>query len=676
MINLNSLQAGGMQPEADNYKQLAIDLQNKVQNQMYDVEEAVMEMLQTGEDPNSVGMALMTLGYKQEDVIKLFQSLQQQQQPAQEEVAQDEETSEVEQMVEDTAPMQQPMAKKGGSFKDWYKQLGGGTHNTYYAQFGTEKPRIGETQSQFSSRVYGNPGVYNNTDVWNGQEFVDPITGQATAIASTESLSEAFEKTKNQSNVNSANQGFPGTIDQTQFPGFTFGDTSEPEPIKDFTFGALNFDDSNTNANMPVMTNMTEIKPIRPSDLQIPVEPIQQETVEKVPEKEKQTPFTDAVNAISFVNRMFFPQFDPNRVYEQTMADNAFAAKNYQPALGHKDVHRGIQQSGLRVPFINFGQNGTEMNKFEDYFMMQYGGGNFPQMQQDNTATNMMSEQEAAALANYLSEIDKANQILSQTQGQIRIPDVNPYFSFLNNQNLPRGANDSMTVDLSQPRDTADGMNYMNVLYDYDAREQPKFFGRYNQYLNITPDMVRQGRFIPYKQMKNNKMQIGGMNPMSDFFMDNDIPLYQGGGGDIDLSAYPMDENGLYILNAIPDLPTMRAAAKYNQKVKGIVPSKFGPRVDTIRTQYQQTPPALRTPTIPLTPEEQRAREEYIIKLKEQHERVEERKKQGPAYKQRYGGDPFMPKRKLRKKTGGQIADIPTEILKKLMAKGAKFDIL
>lgn len=188
---------------------------------------------------------------------------------------------------------------------------------------------------------------------------------------------------------------------------------------------------------------------------------------------------------------------------------------------GNWTVLDGILQPNKQTTYMS--KKGSEMKNFMDYFKMQYGGGNFPQMQQDNTATNMMSEQEAAALANYLSEIDEAKQILSQTQGQIRIPDVNPYFSFLNNQNLPRGANDSMTIDLSQPRDTVDGMNYMNVLYDYDAREQPKFFGRYNQYLNITPKMVRQGRFIPYKQ-------IGGMNPIDNLrvnkMSESDIQAY------------------------------------------------------------------------------------------------------------------------------------------------------
>jgi hypothetical protein len=64
------------------------------------------------------------------------------------------------------------------------------------------------------------------------------------------------------------------------------------------------------------------------------------------------------------------------------------------------------------------------------------------------------------------------------------------------------------------------------------------------------------------------KMQMGGMNPMSDFFMDNDLPLYQTKGSfdGVDLSGIPMDENGLYILTAIPDINTMRAAAKYNQE--------------------------------------------------------------------------------------------------------------
>ena len=44
----------------------------------------------------------------------------------------------------------------------------------------------------------------------------------------------------------------------------------------------------------------------------------------------------------------------------------------------------------------------------------------------------------------------------------------------------------------------------------------------------------------------------------------------------------------------------------------------------------------------------------------------------------KYGGHvkPFSKKKSLRKKRGGQIAKVGTEVLKKLMAKGAKFDTL
>ena len=40
---------------------------------------------------------------------------------------------------------------------------------------GTSKdPMIGETQSEYLLRTTGNPGFYNNTDVWDGTKFVDP----------------------------------------------------------------------------------------------------------------------------------------------------------------------------------------------------------------------------------------------------------------------------------------------------------------------------------------------------------------------------------------------------------------------------------------------------------------------------------------------------------------------
>jgi len=93
------------------------------------------------------------------------------------------------------------------------------------------------------------------------------------------------------------------------------------------------------------------------------------------------------------------------------------------------------------------------------------------------------------------------------------------------------------------------------------------------------------------------------------------------------------------------------------------------------------------------TPEEIKAINEYYYALFEQDKKSKEKPgvTSGPrpsSYyrdalsrpygERKYGGpvNPFSKKRNLRKKRGGQIAKVGTEVLKKLLAKGAKFDKL
>jgi hypothetical protein len=378
------------------------------------------------------------------------------------------------------------------------KQLGGGTHNTYYGQVGMEYPGTID-QSQFPGFTFGNIG--DNTLTFR-QWFAQNYGGNLDMTAQSQP-----ELLKQYQNYLDNENAFKGDIfeEPDEAPLQTIQQPDIFEPIKNIE---PDYTDQEVDAYMNFSKDLSESNLVNKGSMgkQPSVEAKKQlqdampkDTSAKVKIKSKGA-FSKAFDTATDVAGL---AVDVGR----TIVDLKENAENIK-----KENENTYRYAGDKFG-TDIGSKGywtKEMKNFMDYFKMQYGGGNFPQMQQDNTATNMMSEQEAAALANYLSEIDKANQILSQTQGQIRIPDVNPYFSFLNNQNLPRGANDSMTVDLSQPRDTVNGKNYMNVLYDYDAREQPKFFGRYDQYLNITPNMVRQGRFIPNKQMKNNKMQIGG----------------------------------------------------------------------------------------------------------------------------------------------------------------------
>lgn len=167
--------------------------------------------------------------------------------------------------------------------------------------------------------------------------------------------------------------------------------------------------------------------------------------------------------------------------------------------------------------------------------------------------------------------------------------------------------------------------------------------------------------------------------------MDNDLPMYQTK-GEVNLSGIPMDEQGLYILSAIPDLNTMRAAAKYNQGVKGFLKSQFDqPRVEVYRTQQSTTPAAMRMNKQKVTPE----MIDYYQQMKMQDMRQDSMPgiTSGPGLspemkaalntpygERKYGGvsNPFSNKRQLRKKRGGQIANISTDVLKRLQEEANK----
>jgi len=496
MKNYKSLQQGGGPPNPGDPKQIAQEIQDKVQNQMYDIEDAVLEMLQAGEDANSVGMALMQLGYKEEDVMQLFESLSQQQQQGQQQGQQQAPGQEVqqqgnaeaeqmmqeqmmqEQMMQESAGQQQ-MARRGGSFKDWYKQLGGGTHNTYH-------------------------GLYK-------------------AQAGT-------------------NTTFPYSID----PNFTFGETTDykPGPENDYSAnevkGYLDFAKDLSGSNLVNKGSMG----IQPSTgYEGPAS--QKVTAEMLKE---QTPATDAVNAISWANKNLFSDDDPNRIYDMTIADNVYEPKVSPIKLGHKDVHRGIQQSGLRSPFIGYGQLGNEiLNKMDDLTLMQ----------------------------------------------------------------------------------------------------------------------------------------MGGANPMYDYFMDNELPMYQAAGSAGGLASVPRDSRGMYILNGIDNLTLMRQAAAANRALAGLGPT--APRVNpTIYTQESTSSPAMRM-SKPKNYDDETMQRWYETNKPKIKSNIPSPMQDsvytgyiGPqGGDRRYGGNPFgQKKRSLRKKQGGQIVDIPTKILKKLMANGAKFDML
>ncbi len=582
MKNYKSLQQGGGPPNPGDPKKIAQEIQDKVQNQMYDIEDAVLEMLQAGEDANSVGMALMQLGYKEEDVMQLFESLSQQQQQSQQQGQQQVPGQEVqqqgnaeaeqmmqeqmmqEQMMQESAGQQQ-MARRGGSFKDWYRQLGGNTPNTYH-------------------------GLYK-------------------AQAGT-------------------NTTFPYSID----PNFTFGETTDYKPGPEDEYSAnevkgyLDFAKDLSGSNLVNKGSMG----IQPSTgYEGPAS--QKVTAEMLKE---QTPATDAVNAINWANKNLFSEDDPNRIYDMTIADNVYEPKVSPIKLGHKDVHRGKQVgSGENIPRIGYGQLGNEiLNKMDDLTLMQYGGGNMPQIQQDNTKTITPSVQDIDVLTNYASK--------------------NPYTL---QEQLNRVVNDKL-----------------KEMSNYDLS-------------NMTEEDLSRLQNMMMENVKKDfyMKKMGGANSMYDFFMNNELPLYQAAGPAGGLASVPRDARGMYILNGINDLTLMRQAAAANRALSGLGPT--APRVNpTIYTQESTSSPAMRMSKPKNYDDETMQRWYETNKPKIKSNVLSPMQDSvytgyiGPqGGDRRYGGNPFAKKKRvLRKQQGGQIVDIPTKVLKKLMANGAKFDML
>jgi hypothetical protein len=62
------------------------------------------------------------------------------------------------QMMQQQAPMQQQQfAQKGAEVEELFSK---------------NPPKVGETNSQYLRRVTGNPGIFNNTDKWDGTKWV------------------------------------------------------------------------------------------------------------------------------------------------------------------------------------------------------------------------------------------------------------------------------------------------------------------------------------------------------------------------------------------------------------------------------------------------------------------------------------------------------------------------
>ena len=618
------------------------------------------------------------------------------------------------------------------------KQLGGGTHNTYYGQGGMEYP-----------------GTINQTE-FPGFTFGD--TPDYTASEDNRPLSFRNWFAQNYgSNLNFANQSENDLTQQyssylQDFDPYTYVSEGVKEKPKDKPGSILdplrdietNYTDEEVDAYMNLSEDLAASNFVNKGSMgkQPSVEAQQQlqdampkDTSAKVKIKNKGAfskafdTVTDvagvAVDAGRSINKLL-QDADDLKKYNEIVYGSA--DEQFGTDIGSKGYYtyqqEGILQPNMQTEYIT--QKGREMNnnRYKDY-MMQMGG--LPkaqyensQVKSDNTRVNQMSEADIQAYVNMMNTARDEETFFK-------------YFPYLRNLKNPPVRDPAL-----QDRDTnvviKDGMAYYpKYPTDYVEAYQSKSFPDHTYsgkrsmipYFEIGSDpksvsLMRklQNSNIPFdfgnafprgyvdveEYLQNispvgRKMRMGGMNPMSDFFMDNDLPIYQTK-GEVDLSGIPMDEQGLYILSAIPDLNTMRAAAKYNQGVKGIVPSLMGkPKVEVYRTQNRTTSRANDIPTGPLSDAAAQAYQQDFLRQNqldsipgvtsgpglspEMMKILKQDTYRDDLYPKMYGGmsNPFSNKRKLRKKRGGQIAKISTDVLKRLQEEANKdntykFDVL
>ena len=218
--------------------------------------------------------------------------------------------------------------------------------------------------------------------------------------------------------------------------------------------------------------------------------------------------------------------------------------------------------------------------------------------------------------------------------------------------------------------------------------------------------------YIKNVSPKGRKKQMGGVNTMSDFFMDNDLPMYQGNIGPSETtmentlksigekvgftsSGYPnlnseaarqmdTDEQRMKIANYTQDLINMRGGIPFGDNVEQ----------QDIKVTKQIYDPRYDMGAIPnIKPSEYEELMKYysegtsMMRDKEEMPGILSGKGLSPEMKKaisrnygdrKYGGDPFSKtkKRSLRKKQGGQIGNVDTATLQKLIKAGLKFDTL
>ena len=592
MKNFKSLQMGGQPNEQQEVIQIAQEIKNSVEGGVQSIQDVIFDILQAGQDANTVGMALMQLGYEQEDVISLFQSIAaaeeaQQQQPGMSEQPMQQEMTE-EQMMED-APMakmgMQIMSnKKKDSFKDWYKQLGGGTHNTYYAQRGYEVPGQEYMDMQGYGEMLSNMGIVGDTydDLYD-----------ATDERNTQAFNDAMDFSQDLSQSNLVNKGSMGIQPSTGYEG--------PSPQK--------------NINNKI-----------------------------------QNPFSTAVSGLRMINNMISSEGNPNDIYNDLIADQIYSPAVNKLSYGKDDVNTGKDFSGLRVPFIGFGQEGMEMSmqannyidklQSDDLYQAQYG-------------IDMSGKQ----------VYDIVKGLKRDGRGLYKLDDVQT----LEDKKVLAALNRKLLKDKGVTKSAK----------EFVEREMGKPDANV-QYIYTQDRTTSRANDIPTGPLSDTAAQAY----QQDFLRQNQLDSIPGVTSGPKYTGYtgPMYQDGI-------TLPKNQNGKEFVEKELGD-PNQVVYRNDNLIDKRYNINPFYKP-----TPDELQAINQYYYALFEQDKKLKEKPgvTSGPRpsmnYREalsrpfgerKYGGhvSPFSKKRSLRKKRGGQIAKVGTEVLKKLLAKGAKFDKL
>jgi len=145
MANKKSLQQGGAPEVRNNLEYLLSELQDKIQNQNIPVQQSVADLVSEGNNPQEIAQALLQIGYKEDDIKQIFNSLptdeessevkQEVQQPQQQQAVERPQMQQekIQQMQQEGVTAKKgkemhssiydiPKAKQGMAFKDWMRQ--------------------------------------------------------------------------------------------------------------------------------------------------------------------------------------------------------------------------------------------------------------------------------------------------------------------------------------------------------------------------------------------------------------------------------------------------------------------------------------------------------------------------------------------------------------------------